>query len=72
MYLESLPVFIMLTIHYGQKKNSFLSSKATSDDSFQKPEPNPSSREQILLWRKWRLKTFYFCHRKFISQKLQT
>lgn len=54
----------MLTIQYSQNKNSFLSSKATSDDSFWKPEPNPSSREQILLWRKWSLKAFYFCHKK--------
>lgn len=57
-------LFILLSIQYSQNKNRFLSSKATSDVSFWQPEPNPSLREQILLWRKWSLKAFYFCHKK--------
>lgn len=63
VYLETLSIY---------HANYFLSSKATSDDSFQKPEPNSSSREQILLWRKLKLKAFHFCDRKLISQKVQT
>lgn len=37
----------MLTIQYGQNKNSFLSSKATGGHILQKPGTNPSSKEQI-------------------------
>lgn len=33
MYTQRNYLFVTLTIQYGQNKNSFLSSKATSDDS---------------------------------------